>query len=381
MNSIKRGFALIATLIIIFGIFDSAKAIDIRTKQSINIKTDDKLVDEMLLAAGEVKIDGSVTNDLIGAAETFSVTGMIDGNLNVACGTADIGGEITQDVRVVGGTIKISGKIDKNLLMIGGTIEVTETAIIAGDIVAYGGTFKLYGTVKGDIRYSGGSAFIAGLAEKNVRLNSPEINIASTAHILGNLNYTSTNAATIQNGARIDGTSVYRLSQKQDIFAQKSVPYAILSGLAYILLALIVLLLLPQRVVNIADTLRQNFWASIFLGLASLILIPVCVLLLLITVIGAPTAVVLLVVYLLAIYLAKVFVAALIGKFILGLTDKSKPPNMLLATAVGLILILVAINIPYIGYAVSIIINLLGLGSILLYLYHLRKAAKTLKLI
>jgi len=138
---------------------------------------------------------------------------------------------------------------------------------------------------------------------------------------------------------------------------------------------------LPARVLGIADTLKTNFWASVLLGVAGLILIPIVVLLLLITIIGAPTAVVILALYLLAIYLAKVFIAAQIGQMILAFVDKKKTPNLMLSTIVGLILILAAINIPVIGSAISLIITVLGVGSILIYLYHLRKAAKAFKLI
>jgi cytoskeletal protein CcmA (bactofilin family) len=381
MNFIKKAAATIAVLAIVFGIVGSAKALDLRTHQSINIKKGDQISDEMLLAAGEINIQGQTFDDLIGAAETATISGKIDGNLNLAAGTINLNGEVTQDARLVGGTIKITGKVDKNLMVVGGTIEIADTAIIQGDVVVYGGTFKVYGNIKGDLRYSGGSTFIAGTAEKNVRLNSPEITIAENAHIIGDLNYTSTNAATIQNGAKIDGQSFFRLSQKQDVFAQKSIGYAIISGLAYILLALIILFLLPLRVIGIADTLRNNFWASVLAGVIALIVIPVCVLLLLITVIGAPTAVVLLALYFLAIYLAKIFIAALVGKFILSLVEKKKAPNIPLATIIGLILILIATNIPYIGYAISLIITILGLGAILVYLYYLRKAGKAFKLI
>lgn len=381
MKVLKLFFGLGISLFLIFGIWASAYALDIRTKQSLDVKSTDQIEDEILAAAGEIKIAGSVNNDFIGAGSSVDISGKINGDLNVAGGTIYLKGEVSEDARIIGGTVKIDGTVKKNLILLGGSIDISETAVIEGDVVVYGGTLKHYGTIKTDLRYSGGSVLIAGTIEGNARLNSPEITIASSAHIVKDLDYTSTNAATIQNGAKIDGQSTYKLSQKQDIFANKSASSMVISGLAFILLAIIFVYFLPNRIKGIADVLRTTPGPAALSGIIGLIFIPIIVLVLLITVIGAPTAAILLVLYLLSIYLAKIFVASIIGNLVLKLAEKKKEPSMLWSVVTGLILVLIAINIPYVGYVISLIINILGLGAIVLYLYNLRKAARAFKLV
>ena len=381
MKFIKRLFASALLLVLTLGFVSSAKAMDIRTGQNIRVAKDQQITDEMLVGAAEINIAGIVNNDVIAASSTANISGKVEGDLNLASGTIEVSGEVIEDARLIGGTVKVSGKVNHNLIVVGGTVEIFDTAQILGDAVIYAGTLKLYGNIKGDLRFSGGSSLISGTVDSDVRLNSPEITIGNTAHIKGNLDYTSTNAATIQNGAKIDGQSTYRLSQKQDLFSQKSVASLLISAIAYIILALIFVILLPARVLAISETLKKNCWVSGLLGVAILVLVPIVVLLLLLTIIGAPTAVALLALYLLTLYIAKIFVATQLGRMILIFFDKKKEPNVILSTIVGLIIILVAINLPYIGYAVSLVVNIFGVGVLVLYLYNLRKTAKAFKLI
>lgn len=378
---IKGLLGLSLLLILTLGFTIPAKAMDIRTGQNIRVAKEQQITDEMLVGAGEINIAGIINNDIIAGSSTANISGKIDGDLNLAAGTIDLSGEVTEDGRLIGGTVKVSGKVAENLLIVAGTAEISDTAEIGGDVIVYGGTLKVYGKIAGDLRFSGGSILIAGEVNSNVRLNSPEITIATTTHIVGNLDYTSTNAATIQNGAKIDGVSTYRLSQKQDMFAQKSVTSLIISGIAYIILALILVVLLPARTLAIADALKANWWVSGLLGIGVLVLVPLLVLVLLITVVGAPTAVALLALYLFVLYIAKIFVAAFLGKAVLKFADKRREPNIIFSMIAGLILILVAINLPYVGYVVSLVVNIFGIGALVLYLYNLRKTAKAFKLL
>ena len=84
------------------------------------------------------------------------------------------------------------------------------------------------------------------------------------------------------------------------------------------------------------------------------------------TLIGLPLALVLLVLWCLGLYLAKIVLAAFLGRSILSAPDTP----VALALLAGLVLILLSINLPYVGGLVNIILTLVGLGAILLVAYR-----------
>lgn len=100
-------------------------------------------------------------------------------------------------------------------------------------------------------------------------------------------------------------------------------------------------------------------------GALALLLVPIIAFLLLLTIIGIPICVILILIYCLALYLSTVFVAYLIGYKVWNKTHKEKKDtNMMLYGAIGLVIILVLELIPVVGSIVSILVLFGGLGVI-----------------
>jgi len=98
------------------------------------------------------------------------------------------------------------------------------------------------------------------------------------------------------------------------------------------------------------------------IGLVTFISLPVIVVLLAMTVIGIPFAVISLFSWLLVIYAAKIVLASTIGQMMLSSTEKyDSLPLTLLA---GLVVVTVATNLPAIGGIVNIILTIVGFGMI-----------------
>jgi hypothetical protein len=101
-------------------------------------------------------------------------------------------------------------------------------------------------------------------------------------------------------------------------------------------------------------------------GLLGACSIPVAAVLIAITIIGLPIAVITFVMWGLGLYLAKIVVAAFLGRTLFPSQDTSAA----IALLSGLVLILVTINVPFIGTPVNILLTLLGFGTLLLTIYR-----------
>jgi len=102
------------------------------------------------------------------------------------------------------------------------------------------------------------------------------------------------------------------------------------------------------------------------LGIGFLVLVatPIAALIVAITLIGLPLALISVALWLIAIYLAKIFVAAWIGE---GLVHSgTQVRSLALPLLVGLVIVFVAINLPYIGGILHFLVILLGLGMVFL---------------
>ena len=97
------------------------------------------------------------------------------------------------------------------------------------------------------------------------------------------------------------------------------------------------------------------------IGLVTAVMLPIACVLIGITIIGIPLGIVGFVLWLLGLYLAKIVVAFLIGRRLFAGQGGPPPHNAALLIS-GLVVILIAVNIPFVGGIVNILLTIVGLG-------------------
>jgi len=102
------------------------------------------------------------------------------------------------------------------------------------------------------------------------------------------------------------------------------------------------------------------------IGLVGLVSGPVIALLAAMTVVGLPVAFIGMFMWLTALYLAKIMVAWVIGNMLVD--DSSEDQSILAPVAVGLIVVIVAINLPFVGGIISFLLTVIGFGMLLQWL-------------
>lgn len=316
-------------------------------------------------ASGDtVEIAGQVNGDVYVAGGQITIDGRVAGDVLTAGGTITINGEVDGNVRSGGGQITINGQVAKNVTAGGGTIELAKGATIGGNIVAGGGNIQLAGETKGNAKLGGGTVSVTGPVGGNVEAGVGQLSIGSQAKIGGHLTYWSNQDATISSGASIGGPTVHNLPPKHEGSRLGRIGFwshFYWFGMM-LLLGGVVLLVLPNFTREVVATIEKRPLASIGIGLLGLIVTPIAIVLLAVTVIGIPLAVVVAVLYGLTMLFSLTWVVLVIGDW---LAKALKFPNSAyIVLLVGALAYLLISLVPFLGSLVGGIGFLAGFGGL-----------------
>jgi len=98
-------------------------------------------------------------------------------------------------------------------------------------------------------------------------------------------------------------------------------------------------------------------------GFLIMVSVPIMAVLVAFTLVGLPLSFIAIAAWLLSLYLAKIVVGAVVGRMLLS--QSGSLPWTLLA---GLAIIIVAVNLPFIGGIINLVLTIVGLGLLVQYL-------------
>jgi hypothetical protein len=166
----------------------------------------------------------------------------------------------------------------ERIVKFGGDVVIGRNERVNGDVVVFFGNTTVYGTVDGDV------VTVKG-----------DIKLASTAEVVGSVVSIWGNADT-EEGAQAGTTSVLNFGQVfQKTFSRKPAPGSVVlldTVRIVFLLAIAVLILaaFPRHTRSVSARLRGQYAKSMLVGLLSALLLPVVFVMLLVTIIGIPLA-------------------------------------------------------------------------------------------
>lgn len=342
-------------------------ASEIRSGGSVTIAQNERIPEDLYLSAGTVAFLGTVNRDASIAAGDATIEGTVEGSLNLAAGQADISGTVRGSVRVAGGSVEVTGDIGGDLVVAGGRVKIPSQASIGGDLIVTGGNVDIRGSIAGDVKGSAMNVTIGGAVRGNVDVDTSRFEVANSARISGDVTYSSASSGSISSGANIAGT-VERLDQTpwggSDGWLEQS--SGTLLHALWALIAGVVIVAAGPRVANAIARNGRSVLAAIGVGLLTLILAPIVAIALTVSLIGLPTGLILLTLFVITLYLTQVFAGLAIGRFILpnGWDDGSRGFN-LLAMTLGVIIIAATnlIPVPFASGVISALVTVWGLGA------------------
>jgi cytoskeletal protein CcmA (bactofilin family) len=250
------------------------------------------------------------------------------------------------DSVVITGPVTIGpGQTAGDVVVAHGDVRVAEKGRISGDLVVASGTVRIFGEVNGDV---------VTIADRAL--------LGPRAHVGGDLSYADKKPV-LQSGARVDG-DVKRVDVDK---ATGGLGVAVGIGLwiaftvSMLVLGAVLLALFPRAAEVVYDIAQSRTGAAFLWGLLTFIAIPIVGLILLVTVIGLPLGLLLLL--LVAPLYAAGYIAAAYG---LGQRILGPERGRFLAFLAGLGILRVLAIVPILGGIVGFLATLFGLGLLVL---------------
>jgi cytoskeletal protein CcmA (bactofilin family) len=140
---------------------------------------------DLFVAADRTQINGDVDGDLIVFSHSVTVNGHITGDILGFAAELTVNGPVDGNVRAFSQTIVISSNIGKNVMVFGSEMNLRDTANVGGTITLFTGDTALSGHVAGDLLAFGGSFDINGVLGHDATVQADTLSIGSSAEIKG----------------------------------------------------------------------------------------------------------------------------------------------------------------------------------------------------
>ncbi len=375
-NSWKILLILVAILIPVISLKAAAD------KNGLVFVATDEVITGNLIAAGEnVLIDGTISGDLITASQSLIVNGRVEGDIIAIAQNIDIKGEVGGNIRVVGNNVDISSVVTRNLNVFGSNIMISENARVGWDAILGGSTVITKGNINGFLDIYAQNASLDSKIGKNARINiynesqNPSLSVSKNTTINGDLDYTANVSASIDNQAVISGqTNFHKSENKKNSNTWPNWVWGrLFAFLSTILIGLVLVFILPKNSTAIINKIRSHPGKSVLIGAIITLATPLLLLLLMVTIIGLPLALILFLTVLAGVLLSTAVSSLLLGSLIVQNVLKKNLTSLFWPLVLGVAIITLLSSLPYLGWLISLAAIWFGLGGIILYVSNQSK--------
>jgi cytoskeletal protein CcmA (bactofilin family) len=349
-----------------------AYGLQLRIDEETRVDSSEVIEESMLLTGDRVHVDGVIEGDLIASAERVTIRGTVEGSLYVLTRELEIEGSVEGSIHGAVESTRIDGEVRGSMYELGRSVVVGPGGRVGRDVSLLAERAVLDGEVGRDLVFAGDELDVDSKVGRNVQVHAAErIVLGKNADIAGDLEAGVKDEGDIERaeGARIGGE--LRLLPREDLGDLYRSAYRDpwvwlahgLSLVAAFLFGLLLYALAPQLFAGELHTAPQ-FFRALGYGFLVAVATPVAIVLMALTVVGIPVAVLTLFVFVVAFYTSEIVVGAWIGTSLLPPADRSLYAFGR-ALFAGLAILTLAMHIPYLGPPVAIVAVLLGLGLIL----------------
>lgn len=340
---------------------------------------------------GSVRVERPVAGDLLVAGGNVDLDAEVRGDAVAAGGNLRIAAPVGQNVYAAGGRLVVDAAVGRNLRVAGGQVELGPKASVGGNVTVAGGRVSLRGAVKGAVSASGGSVTIDGPVDGDVVSNAGSLRLGPNARIGGSLRYRSGSEVDRDAAAQVAG-AVERLvlpGQKSASAADWAMREPAAEPrrwhgpgwfwtIGLMALAMLLVAALPGLVRRVAEDWRERFGWSLLWGFVALVCIPVAALVLVLSIVGIPIALLALLLYGALLLVGYTASGIAIGLWALGRwrpVDQERSGWRLASVALAVLLLALAVSLPFVGGFVAFVAVMAGIGAIAQLLRAKRPAA------
>lgn len=364
MKSLKHFF--LGLLVLSFFSLPAFASTNLMTAE--NLVVTETILDDAYMMFGNGNIESDVFGDLYIAGGTVTINGKVSEDLVVGGGKITIMGDVGGDIRIIGGQAGVYSKVGDDLVVVGGQVDVGKNSQIFGSVVATAGIVTIDGEVKEDVRGIMGMLILNGTVGKNVTVTVEDnLQISDKAVIGGNLTYSALVESTIPAGV-VKGAVSFNKFERDSALQNLTYVYFVQKALTFaggLLLLLVFVMFMPKGLTLTGEKIKENVVKSFGIGLLTMIAAFVGSILLMVTIIGIPLALITLAGLVMIIFMTQVFVSVWLAGYVVSF-KKIRKTKLYFVTALALLVYHLIGLIPVVGWAVNLVLFLIGVGGICL---------------
>jgi hypothetical protein len=334
------------------------------------------VTEDLYVAGKSVDIRAErVEGDITVAGQTVVVSSRVTGDVMAAGQSVTLTGALQDDLRAAGRSLTLSGSIGDHVVAAGDTLVLADGSRIGGFAWLAGSIVDIGGEIGGDLVAAGQTVTLTGTVGGNVEIDAADAVVGDSAHIHGDLSWPSGKAPKIEPGARIDGRQIELPAGGRAAPTRSEIAAGVVMGILFGWLSLLVLTsvlraVTPPLIVGAGTQLRARPGRSLGAGALALIVGPIVAILGIVTLIGAPLGIVILLAYAALLMISIPVVLDVLTDLIVGARARKGQPIArgwrFGALALIALVFAVVLQVPILGGLVGLAAILLGLGALVL---------------
>lgn len=367
----KTSFKLIVPLLFLILVLPlSVKAFTAKSDDVVKVNQDQVIEGNFYASGNSITVNGTIKGDIICAGQTININGPVDGDIICVGNTINVNAPVGGNIRLAGNTININSQVARNITAFGNSIVVGEGTEVGWSTLIFGAALDISGKINGSFYGGGDQVYLNANIGKDVEVDGQNIEIGDQAMINGNLTYYSYGKdIMISDQAKISGEIIKsdrKTVDKQDLIFGLTWAWfwgKLISIFSALILGLVIISLFRSKAKdNIKDMLDKP-WAHLGFGVVVLLLTPIISVILAITIIGIPLALILMMIWVVLLMVGKVLAGITFGYW---LFEKFKWSNkkLLWPMVVGVVVACLIFSIPIIGWIIALLALIWGLGSV-----------------
>jgi hypothetical protein len=340
--------------------------------------------DDLIVFGDSVEIDGTVDGDLITFGRNLTITGHVTGDVISFGAFTQISGTVDGSVRGFSNQLMFRGKIGKNLTVFTNQLETDAQSTIGwGATLFVGGEATLNGRIErgilGYTEHMDLNGFVGGNSDLT---SSVSFTVGPQAQTMGKISYTGSVQPEVSSSAKLASPVETTIEvQKIDWYARATYWHKLLYWGASFVFGLVMLLIAPGFFVETVQNV-ERFGVSLGVGVLTILAVFVVAVAVCFTIVGLAVGISTLMLWFIAMYCSKLFVAAWLGRKLVGkkafvgvAAGKKIWPvpykgALIGQFALGLLLLDAVRMIPYVGFCIAVLAQVGGFGALALTIYR-----------
>ena len=325
--------------------------------------------DDLLLLCEEATVAGTVRGDLYFAGRALTITGRVDGDVFGVGNELNVEGSIGLSLRGAAQTVRVAGSVGRGLAATGQHISILPGASVGRGIMAACERLSVAGPVGGSVLAAGRVLELDASVGGDLKFSGETLRLGSEAEVTGSAHFEGP-----EEPERAPGAPDVEWTQPEpdeDSLWDDVTGVTARWGMG-ITLGL-VLVLLASGPLGAMAAIGGRPIAPLLLGLLLFVGLPFAAILLAITFIGLPLAFATAMLYLFMLFASRVVAGMVIGQAILGLPSTNV--QRIGRVALGLGILALAVEIPFVGGVISLLTMFFGLGAFGLWVWRSRPTA------